>query len=115
MNSARHQFIRARHAKLPINTTFGQNAILSPHACDFFWGGLKPVRPSVYWFVCPSLCLSQNLAHIFLSVKDITLMIGMSDPWKKSFQLAPCRDLSFDLDLLQGQFILPNRGGGAII
>ena len=26
------------------------------------WGGaLKPICPSVYWFVCPSLCLSQNL------------------------------------------------------
>ena len=39
-------------------------------------------------------------------------MIGMSDPWKKSFQLEPCCDLSFDLDLLQGQFILPTRGRG---
>ena len=37
-------------------------------------------------------------------------MFGMNDPWKKSFQLAPCRDLCFDLDLLQGQFILPARG-----
>ena len=34
----------------------------------------------------------------------------MSDPLKKSFQLAPCRDLSFDLDLLQGQFIMPTWG-----
>ena len=34
-------------------------------------------------------------------------MFGMNDPWKKSFQLSPCRDLCFDLDLLQGQFILP--------
>ena len=25
------------------------------------WGGaLKPICPSVYWFVCPSLCLSQK-------------------------------------------------------
>ena len=23
-------------------------------------GALKPILPSVYWFVCPSLCLSQN-------------------------------------------------------
>ena len=37
-------------------------------------------------------------------------MFGMSDSWKKSFQLAQCRDHSFDLDLLQGQFILPTRG-----
>ena len=37
-------------------------------------------------------------------------MFGMNDPWNKSFQLAPCRDLCFDLDLLQGQFILPARG-----
>ena len=36
----------------------------------------------------------------------------MNDHLKKSFQLAPCRDLSFDLDLLQGQFILPTGGGG---
>ena len=34
----------------------------------------------------------------------------MNDPLKKAFQLAPCRDLCFDLDLLQGQFILPTRG-----
>ena len=27
----------------------------------FGWGALKPIRPSVYWFVCPSLCLSQKL------------------------------------------------------
>ena len=33
MNSARHQSIRARHAKLPINTTIVQNAILPPHFC----------------------------------------------------------------------------------
>ena len=30
--------------------------------------------------------------------------------WNKSFQLAPCRDLNFDLDLLQGQIILPPGG-----
>ena len=28
MNSGRHQSIRARHAKLPINTTFGHNTTL---------------------------------------------------------------------------------------
>ena len=37
-------------------------------------------------------------------------MFGMYDPWKKSFQLSPCRDLCFDLNLLQGQFILTARG-----
>ena len=37
-------------------------------------------------------------------------MFGMNDPWKKPFQLAPSRDLCFDLDLLQGQFILHARG-----
>ena len=37
-----------------------QNAILSPHFSEI-WGALKPIRPSVYWFVCPSLCLSQKL------------------------------------------------------
>ena len=62
MNSARHQSIRARHVKLPINTTIVQNAILPPHFCEIEGGGaLKPIRPSVYWFVCPSLCLSQKL------------------------------------------------------
>ena len=73
----------------------------------------KPICPSVYWFVCPSLCRKNfNIAHIFWSIKDtcITLMFGMNDPWKKSFQFAPSRDLCFDLDLLQGQFILPTRG-----
>ena len=24
-------------------------------------GALKPICPSVYWFVCPLLCLSQKL------------------------------------------------------
>ena len=62
MNSARHQSIRARHAKLPINTTIVQNAILPPHFCEIGEGvALKPIRPSVYRFVCPSLCLSQKL------------------------------------------------------
>ena len=37
-------------------------------------------------------------------------MFGMKNPWNKSFQLAPCRDLRFYLDLLQGQLILPARG-----
>ena len=69
------------------------------------------VRPSIGLFVRPSVCRENlNIAHIFWSIKDITLMFGMNDPWKKSFQLAPCRDLCFDLDLLQGQFILPARG-----
>ena len=61
MNSARHQSIRARHVKLPINTTIVQNAILPPHFCEIGGGALKPIRPSVYWFVCPSLCLPQKL------------------------------------------------------
>ena len=39
MNSARHQSIRARHAKLPINTTIVQNAILPPHFCEIGGGG----------------------------------------------------------------------------
>ena len=106
MNSVRHQSIRARHAKVPINTTIVQNAILPPHFCE------NPfVRPSIGLFVRPSVCRKNfNIAHIFWSIKDITLMFGMNDPWKKSFQLAPCRNLCFDLDLLQGQFILPARG-----
>ena len=39
-------------------------------------------------------------------------MFGINDPRNKSFQLALCRrrDLGFDLDLLQGQFILPAPG-----
>ena len=63
VNSARHQSIRAWHAKLPINTTFGQNTTLfCPRTfAKFRAGALKPIRPSVYWFVCPSLCLSQKL------------------------------------------------------
>ena len=62
MDSARHQSIRARHAKLPINTTFGQNTTLfCPRTFAKSRGALKPIRPSVYWFVCPSLCLSQKL------------------------------------------------------
>ena len=38
MNSARHQSIRVRHAKLPMNTTIVQNAILPPHFCEIEWG-----------------------------------------------------------------------------
>ena len=106
MDSVRHQSIRARHAKVPINTTIVQNVILPPHFCE------NPfVRLSIGLFVRPSVCRKNfNIAHIFWSIKDITLMFGMNDPWKKSFPLAPCRDLCFDLDLLQGQFILPARG-----
>ena len=106
VNSVRHQSIRARHAKVPINTTIVQNAILPPLFCENQF-----VRPSIGLFVRPSVCRKNfNIAYIFWSIKDITLMFGMNDPWKKSFQLAPCRDLCFDLDLLQGQFILPARG-----
>ena len=61
MNSARHQSIRARHAKLPFNTTIVQNAILPPALLRNRGMALKPIRPSVYRFVCPSLCLSQKL------------------------------------------------------
>ena len=50
-------------------------------------GALKPIRPSVYWFVCPSFVCHKNfnLAHIFWRIKDMTLMFGMNGPWKKSF------------------------------
>ena len=35
---------------------------LSPHICEIGGGGaFKPIRPSVYWFVCPSFCLSLKL------------------------------------------------------
>ena len=87
-------------------STIVQNAILPLHFCE------NPfVRPSIGLFVRPSVCRKNlNIAHIFWSIKDITLIFSMNDPWKKSFQLAPCRDLCFDLDLLQGQFILPARG-----
>ena len=51
MNSVRHQSIRARHEKVPINTTIVQNAILPPHFCE------NPfVRPSIDLFVRPSVC-----------------------------------------------------------
>ena len=60
MNSARHQSIRARHTKLQINTTFGQNAILFPNFCKIGGGGglgIKPIRsPSIGLSVRPSVC-----------------------------------------------------------
>ena len=61
MNSVRHQSIRARHAKVPINTTIVQNAILPPYFCE------NPfVRPSIGLFVRPSVCRKNfNIAHIF--------------------------------------------------
>ena len=34
----------------------------------------------------------------------------MNDFWNKSFQLAPCNDLDFDLSLLHDQLILPPGG-----
>ena len=34
----------------------------------------------------------------------------MNDPWNKSLQLAPFRDLGFGLETLEGQLILPARG-----
>ena len=57
MNSARHQSIRARHAKLPINTTIVQNAILPPHFCEMGGGGIK-THLSVRLLVCLSVPLS---------------------------------------------------------
>ena len=76
-------------------------------------GGIKTHLSVRLLFFLPiplSVAKNFNIVHIFWSTKDITLMFGMDDPWKKSFQFAPCRDLCFDLDLLQGQFILPARG-----
>ena len=59
MNSARHQSIRPRHAKLPINTTIVQNAILPPHFCKIGGGGegIK-THSSVRLLVCLSVPLS---------------------------------------------------------
>ena len=34
----------------------------------------------------------------------------MNDSWNKSFQFEACCDIDFDLDLLQGQLILPPGG-----
>ena len=77
------------------------------------YGGHKNqfVRPSIGLSVRPSVChKNSNLAHIFWSVKDITLMFGMSYPWKKSFQLAPWRDFNFDLNFFQGNLFCPPGG-----
>ena len=64
MNSVRHQSIRARHAKVPINTTIVQNAILPPHFCENPF--VMFVRPSIGLFVRPSVCRKNfNIAHIF--------------------------------------------------
>ena len=78
MNSIRYQSIRARHAKLPINTTFGQNTTLfCPRT--FAKGGVVPfVRPSIGLSVRLSVTKNFNLAHIFWSIKDISLMFGMN-------------------------------------
>ena len=55
MNSVRHQSIRARHAKVLINTTIVQNAILPPHFCEV--GGIKN-HLSVRLLVCLPIPLS---------------------------------------------------------
>ena len=198
INCKMHRFNNA--CKTPNQHLYLVRTLFCPRTFPKFEGGgaLKPIRPSVYWFVCPSLCHKNfNLAHIFWSVKDIhvTLFLTWVILWKSPsttfhqfhdlytelvlhrimngfhgafatgvasqqgtltlpdtwfrpqfwdllmlqllrpnssnlpclystfhleyplvlsrycFQLAPCRDLSFDLDLLQGQFILPTRGG----
>ena len=62
MNSARHQSIRARHAKLPINTTIVQNAIFPPHFCEIGGGGRIKTHSSVRLLVCLSipLCFTKT-------------------------------------------------------
>ena len=65
-------------------------------------GTLNLIRPSVR----PSVRLSVrhknfNLAHIFWSINDRALILGMHDHCDKPFLLVPCGNL--DLDLSQGQ------------
>ena len=67
MNSARHQSIRAKHAKLPMNTTFQIGHYFVPALLRNL-GGIKNlfVRPSIGLSVRPSVChKNSNLAHIF--------------------------------------------------
>ena len=45
--------------------------------------------------VRPSFCTKTNLAHIFWSIYDRTLIFGMYDHCDKSFLLVPCDDLDF--------------------
>ena len=71
MNSARYQSIRARHAKLQINTTFGQNAILSPNFCEIWGGGGHLTHPSVYWFNCLSVPLSVTKTLTWLISSEV--------------------------------------------
>ena len=53
-------------------------------------GTLKLIHPSVPLSVCHK---NFNLAHIFCSINDRALIIGMHDPFDKPSQLAPCCDL----------------------
>ena len=58
MNSARHQSIRVRHAKLPINTTIVQNAILARTFAKLGGGGAIKTHSSIRLLVCLSVLLS---------------------------------------------------------
>ena len=73
MNSVRHQSFRARHAKVPINTTIVQNALLPPHFCE------NPfVRPSIGLFVRPSVCRKnfniRGLSQKFVDNRHLTFV-----------------------------------------
>ena len=80
MNSPRHQSIRAWHAKLPINTTFGQNAILSPHSCEIWGGGGIKAHSSVRLLVCLSVPLSVTKTLTWLISSEVLFRYNI-DVW----------------------------------
>ena len=78
-------------------------------------GALKPICPSVCWFVCPSLCHKNfNLAHIFWSVQDIhvTLFLTWVILWKSPSNWHHVVTLALTLTYFKGNLFCPPGGGG---
>ena len=65
------------------------------------------VRPSVRLSVCHK---NFNLAHIFWSINDRALILGMHDHCDLPYLLVPCSDLDHDLWPISRSNLLP--GGG---
>ena len=97
MNSARHQSLGMQNSQSTLHSVRTLRHFVPALLRNWGGGGIK-THSSVRVLVCLSIPLSEK--NIF----------GMNDPWNKSFQLAPCRDLGVNLDILEGQFILPALG-----
>ena len=96
------------------STLYLVRTLFCPRTFAKFEGGaLKHIRPSVYWFVCPSLCHKNfNLAHIFWSVKDIqvTLFLTWVILWKSPSNWHHVVTLALTLTYFKGNLFCPPGG-----